>query len=42
MIVGLKYLAFVFRANNHGEGGVIALTALIRGQKRPFENTGWE
>jgi len=38
MIVGLKYLAFVFRANNHGEGGVIALTALIRGQKRPFEH----
>ena len=38
MIVGLKYLSFVFRANNNGEGGVIALTALIRGQKRPFEN----
>lgn len=33
MIVGLKYLIFVFRADNHGEGGVIALTALIRGQK---------
>ena len=32
MIVGFKYLAFVFRANNHGEGGVMALTALIRGQ----------
>jgi KUP system potassium uptake protein len=31
MIVGLKYLIFVFRADNHGEGGVIALTALIRG-----------
>jgi KUP system potassium uptake protein len=38
MIVGLKYLSFVFRANNHGEGGVIALTALIRGQKGPFES----
>jgi KUP system potassium uptake protein len=32
MIVGLKYLVFVFRADNCGEGGVIALTALIRGQ----------
>jgi len=32
MIVGLKYMVFVFRANNRGEGGVIALTALIRGQ----------
>jgi KUP system potassium uptake protein len=32
MIVGLKYLVFVFQADNHGEGGEIALTALIRGQ----------
>lgn len=31
MIVGLKYMVFVFRADNRGEGGVIALTALIRG-----------
>jgi KUP system potassium uptake protein len=31
MIVGLKYLIFVFRADNRGEGGVIALTALIHG-----------
>jgi len=31
LIVGLKYLTFVFRADNHGEGGVIALTTLIRG-----------
>lgn len=32
MIVGLKYLSFVFRANNNGEGGVMTLTALIRAQ----------
>jgi KUP system potassium uptake protein len=32
MIVGMKYLIFVFRADNKGEGGVIALTALIRGE----------
>jgi len=38
MIVGLKYLTFVFRANNHGEGGEIALIALIRGKERPSEN----
>ena len=38
MIVGLKYLTFVFRANNHGEGGEIALIALIRGKNRPSEN----
>ncbi len=31
IIVGLKYLMFVFRADNRGEGGVIALTALVGG-----------
>jgi KUP system potassium uptake protein len=30
MIVTFKYLAFVLRADNNGEGGVIALTALLR------------
>ncbi|MGC8490783.1 MAG: potassium transporter Kup [Syntrophobacteraceae bacterium] len=30
MIVTLKYVAFVLRADNNGEGGVIALTALIK------------
>jgi KUP system potassium uptake protein len=30
MIVTLKYLTFILRADNHGEGGVIALTALTR------------
>jgi KUP system potassium uptake protein len=30
LIVTVKYLAFVLRADNHGEGGVIALTALLR------------
>ncbi len=38
MIVGLKYLVFVFRANNHGEGGEIALIALIRGKNGPSKN----
>ena len=32
MIVCMKYLIFVFRADNSGEGGVLALTALIRGE----------
>ncbi|MDD5222662.1 MAG: potassium transporter Kup [bacterium] len=35
LIVSLKYLTFVLRADNRGEGGVIALTAqLIFGQDR--------
>ena len=38
LIVGLKYLTFVFRANNHGEGGEIALIALIRGKNGHSEN----
>ena len=38
LIVGLKYLTFVFRANNHGEGGEIALIALIRSKSGPSAN----
>jgi KUP system potassium uptake protein len=29
LVVSIKYLIFVMRADNHGEGGVLALTALI-------------
>jgi len=29
LIVSIKYLIFVMRADNHGEGGILALTALI-------------
>lgn len=29
VVVGVKYLAVVMRADNHGEGGILALTALI-------------
>lgn len=32
MIVSFKYLSFIFRADNHGEGGVIALTALLKSE----------
>jgi KUP system potassium uptake protein len=28
IVISIKYLAFVLRADNHGEGGVLALTAL--------------
>ena len=36
IIISLKYLMFVMRADNHGEGGILALTALVmpkRGEK---------
>jgi KUP system potassium uptake protein len=29
LVVSVKYLIFVVRADNHGEGGILALTALI-------------
>jgi KUP system potassium uptake protein len=30
IVVSLKYLTFILRADNNGEGGVIALTSLVR------------
>jgi len=33
LVVSVKYLAFVLRADNGGEGGVMALTALVQGQR---------
>jgi KUP system potassium uptake protein len=32
LVVTLKYLTFILRADNNGEGGVVALTALVRSQ----------
>lgn len=40
MIVTIKYLAFVLRADNNGEGGVLALTALLK-RTRPNKNGQW-
>jgi len=34
LIVSFKYLTFILRADNDGEGGVIALTSLIRRDER--------
>lgn len=33
LIVSLKYLTFILRADNDGEGGVLALTALVKSNK---------
>ncbi len=41
IIVTVKYLMFVMRASNHGEGGILALTSLIRSEGRaPGEGPG--
>jgi len=34
LVVCLKYVAFVLRADNKGEGGILALAALVKGKKR--------
>jgi KUP system potassium uptake protein len=39
MIVTLKYLIFVLRADNQGEGGVMALTALIKSAQGQVKNS---
>jgi KUP system potassium uptake protein len=33
MIVSVKYVTFIVRADNQGEGGIMALTALLQGAK---------
>src|SRR5262249_49318070 len=33
LVVIVKYLTVVMRADNHGEGGILALLALLRGQR---------
>ena len=39
VVICVKYLAFVMRADNHGEGGVLALTALVVPVQRPTRST---
>ncbi len=34
VVVSIKYLLFVMRADNHGEGGILALMALVAGRGR--------
>ncbi len=35
LVISVKYLVFVMRADNHGEGGILALTALVTPADRP-------
>ena len=35
IVVSIKYIVFIMRANNKGEGGIMALMALVlRGETR--------
>ena len=40
VVISIKYLALVMRADNHGEGGIFALTALVMGAKRARRRVG--
>ena len=41
MVVTVKYLAVVMRADNQGEGGILALVALaLRGARRSDDGSG--
>lgn len=35
LTVSIKYVALIMRADNHGEGGIFALLAIIRGRRAP-------
>jgi len=39
LVVGIKYLTFVLRADNHGEGGILALLALVAPREKPERRT---
>jgi KUP system potassium uptake protein len=41
LVICVKYLAFVMRADNRGEGGILALTALVTPREPPVRGIRW-
>ena len=41
LVISLKYLTFVMRADNDGEGGILALAALVTPQVPPVRGGRW-
>ena len=39
LVISLKYVAIVMRADNHGEGGILALAALLPSREAPGRRT---
>ncbi|MHB8899290.1 MAG: potassium transporter Kup, partial [Thermoguttaceae bacterium] len=37
LIISVKYLVFILRADNRGEGGILSLTALVMPRRRPAQ-----
>jgi len=40
IIISIKYLSFVMRADNHGEGGILALTSLVMKKNQKVVKAG--
>ncbi|HUC32694.1 MAG TPA: potassium transporter Kup [Ilumatobacteraceae bacterium] len=40
VIISIKYIALVMRADNHGEGGILALTALVMPESKTVRQAG--
>jgi len=41
VVITVKYLVFVMRADNHGEGGILALTSLVAPTHARRRSRGW-
>jgi KUP system potassium uptake protein len=41
LVIAVKYVTFVMRADNHGEGGILALTSLITPRNGATGNRRW-
>jgi len=41
LVVSVKYLVFVMRADNRGEGGILALMALVVPSRAPAQGRSW-
>jgi KUP system potassium uptake protein len=41
VVISVKYLGFVMRADNDGEGGILALVALVTPRKQPVRGKAW-
>lgn len=42
IVISIKYLVFILRADNHGEGGILALTALLIPRRGRLTERGWQ
>jgi len=41
LLISIKYLVFILRADNHGEGGILAMAALVLPPRGELSNKGW-